>query len=58
MRAGGREDAQPGDGRIAFRAGDAVETALQTALIPAICLKFDEQLTSRPPASLIVSQLS
>jgi hypothetical protein len=32
-------------------AGDAVETALQTALIPAIRLKFDEQLTSRPRAS-------
>ena len=36
---------------LAFRAGDAVETALQTALIAAICLKFDEQLTTRPRAS-------
>jgi hypothetical protein len=36
---------------LAFKAGDAVETALQTALIAAICLKFDEQLTSRPRAS-------
>jgi hypothetical protein len=34
-----------------FKAGEAVETALQTALIAAICLKFDEQLTSRPRAS-------
>ena len=36
---------------LAFKAGDAVETALQTALIAAICLKFDEQLTTRPRAS-------
>ena len=33
---------------LVFKAGDAVETA---ALIAAICLKFDEQLTSRPRAS-------
>ena len=36
---------------LAFKAGDPVETALQTALIASICLKFDEQLTSRPRAS-------
>jgi hypothetical protein len=36
---------------LAFKAGDAVETALQTALIAAICLKFDEQLKSGPRAS-------
>jgi hypothetical protein len=36
---------------LAFTAGDAVETALQTELIAAIRLKFDEQLTSRPRAS-------
>ena len=36
---------------LAFKAGDPVETALQTALIAAICLKFDEQLTSRPRSS-------
>ena len=37
---------------LAFKAGELpVETALQTALIAAICLKFDEQLKSRPRAS-------
>jgi hypothetical protein len=36
---------------LAFRAGDPVETSLRTALIAAICLKFDEQLTNRPRAS-------
>jgi hypothetical protein len=33
---------------LAFKAGDPVETALRTALIAAICLKFDDQLPSRP----------
>jgi hypothetical protein len=33
---------------LAFKAGDPVETALRTALIAAICLKFDDQLPNRP----------
>ena len=33
---------------LAFKAVDPVETALRTALIAAICLKFDDQLPSRP----------
>ena len=33
---------------LGFKAGDPVETALRTALIAAICLKFDDQLPSRP----------
>jgi hypothetical protein len=33
---------------LAFKAGDPVETALRTALIAAICLKFDEELKYRP----------
>jgi hypothetical protein len=33
---------------LAFKAGDPVEAALRTALIAAICLKFDDQLPSRP----------
>ena len=33
---------------LAFKAGDAAETALRAAFIQAICLKFDMRLTSRP----------
>ena len=33
---------------LAFKAGDKVETALREALIGAICLKYDEDLKSRP----------
>jgi hypothetical protein len=36
---------------LTFKAGDAVETALRTALLAAIALKFDEQVTSRPRRS-------
>ena len=35
---------------LAFKAGDAAETALRAAFIQAICLKFDMRLTSRPRA--------
>jgi hypothetical protein len=33
---------------LAFKAGDAVETALREALIAAVCIKFDEELKYRP----------
>jgi hypothetical protein len=33
---------------LAFKAGDAVETALRAALIASICLKYDEKLKYRP----------
>ena len=33
---------------LAFKAGEAAETALRAAFIQAICLKFDMRLTSRP----------
>jgi hypothetical protein len=36
---------------LAFKAGDPVKTALRTALIAAICLKFDDQLPHRPRKS-------
>jgi hypothetical protein len=36
---------------LEFKAGDAVEMALRTALIQAIGLKYDQRLTSRPKSS-------
>jgi hypothetical protein len=36
------------DSALAFKASDPVETSLRMALIAGICLKFDDQLPSRP----------
>jgi hypothetical protein len=37
---------------LAFKAGDAVESALRTALIAAVCIKYDEKLKHRPRHAL------